>query len=110
MTERYALRDDQWELLYELLPGQKETVGVTAKNNRRFVNAVLYRYRTGIPWRDLPKPFGDFRVIHTRMTRWSKTGVWEQVFQVLSEDADFEYAMACFNYCPGTPTQCRGNA
>jgi len=57
------------------------------------VNAVLYRYRIGIPWRDLPKPFGDFRVIHTRMIRWSKTGVWEQVFQVLSDAADFEYAM-----------------
>ena len=76
-----------------LLPGRKETVGVTAKDNRLFVEAVLYRYRAGIPWRDLPERFGDFRVIHTRHSRWSKTGVWERVFKTLSEEADNEYAM-----------------
>jgi transposase len=93
MRQRYALRDDQWARIEELLPGRKGTVGVTAKDNRLFVDAVLYRYRTGIPWRDLPEPFGDFRVVHTRFTRWSKSGVWERVFKVLSEDADNEYAM-----------------
>lgn len=90
---RYGLRDDQWSKIENLLPGRKETVGVTAKNNRLFVEAVLYRYRAGIAWRDLPERFGDFRVIHTRHTRWSKTGVWESVFKVLAEDADNEYAM-----------------
>ena len=89
----YGLRDDQWKKIENLLPGRKETVGVTAKNNRLFVEAVLYRYRAGIAWRDLPERFGDFRVIHTRHTRWSKTGVWEKIFNVLSEDADNEYAM-----------------
>jgi transposase len=54
---------------------------------------VLYRYRAGIPWRALPERFGDFRMIHTRFTRWSQKGVWEKVFQVLSEDADNEYIM-----------------
>jgi hypothetical protein len=44
MTRRYALRDDQWERIKDLLPGRKETVGVTAKDNRLFVEAVLYRY------------------------------------------------------------------
>ena len=51
---RYALRDDQWERIKDLLPGKPGDVGVTAHDNRRFVEAVLYRYRTGIPWRDLP--------------------------------------------------------
>jgi transposase len=68
-------------------------VGGTAKDNRRFVEAVLYRYRAGIPWRDLPLRFGDFRVVHTRHMRWSKSGVWEQVFKHLAADADNEYAM-----------------
>jgi transposase len=90
---RYSLRDDQWEKIKDLLPGRKENVGVTAKDNRLFVEAVLYRYRAGIPWRDLPERFGDFRVVHTRHSRWSKTGVWEKVFKVLAEDADNEYAM-----------------
>ena len=55
---RYALRDDQWERIKDLLPGRDGPVGVTAKDNRLFVEAVLYRYRAGIPWRDLPERFG----------------------------------------------------
>jgi transposase len=50
---RYALRDDQWDRIKDLLPGREGYVGVTAKDNRLFVEAVLYRYRAGIPWRDL---------------------------------------------------------
>ena len=93
MTRRYALRNDQWERIKDLLPGRKETVGVTAKDNRLFVEAVLYRYRAGIPWRDLPERFGDFRVVHTRFSRWPKRGVWQRVFEALADDADNEYAM-----------------
>ena len=72
MNKRYALRDDQWDRIKDHLPGRAGTVGVTARNNRLFVEAVLYRYRAGIPWRDLPERFGDFRVIHTRFSRWSQ--------------------------------------
>ena len=90
---RYALRDDQWDRIKDILPGREECIGVTAKDNRLFVEAVLYRYRAGIPWRDLPERFGDFRVIHTRHTRWSEKGVWKKVFEILAKDADNEYAM-----------------
>ncbi|WP_353259920.1 IS5 family transposase [Prochlorothrix hollandica] len=93
MSRRYSLQDRQWEEIEPLLPGREGTVGRTAKDNRLFVEAVLYRYRAGIPWRDLPERFGDFRVIHTRFTRWSKTGVWKKVFEVLAADADNDYAM-----------------
>ena len=72
---RYALRDDQWERIAALLPGKIGDRGRTASDNRLFVEAVLYRYRAGIPWRDLPERFGDFRVIHTRHMRWSRSGV-----------------------------------
>ena len=68
-TRRYALRDDQWQRIEHLLPGRVGTGGVTAKDNRLFVEAVLYRYRAGISWRHLPKRFGDLRVIHTRHVR-----------------------------------------
>jgi transposase len=93
MTKRYALRDDQWERIKDLLPGREETVGVTAKDNRLFVEAVIYRYRSGIPWRDLPERFGDYRKVHTRHMRWSRKGVWQKVFEHLAEDTDNEYAM-----------------
>ncbi len=93
MTKRYALRDDQWNRIKNLLLGREGTVGVTAKNNRLFIEAVLYRYRAGIPWRDLPSRFGDYRVVHKRHSRWSKTGVWQRVFQHLAQDSDNEYQM-----------------
>lgn len=93
MSKRYALSDGQWQRIKDLLPGQAGQPGATAKDNRLFVDAVLYRYRAGIPWRDLPARFGDFRVVHTRHSRWSRGGVWRRVFEVLAQDADNEYAM-----------------
>jgi transposase len=90
---RYSLRDDQWNRVQHLLPGRVGHVGVTAKDNRLFVEAVLYRFRTGIPWRDLPERFGFWKNIHTRFTRWAESGVWKRVFEHLAADADNEYAM-----------------
>ena len=90
---RYGLRDDQWERIEDFLPGRDGHVGVSAKDNRLFVEAVLYRYRAGIPWRDLPDRFGDFRVVHTRHMRWSRSGVWQRIFKHLAKEADNEYAM-----------------
>ena len=90
---RYGLRDDQWERICDLLPGRPGTVGVTARDNRLFVEAVLYRYRAGIPWRDLPERFGDGVRVQRRFSRWARAGVWQKVLQHLSQDADNEYAM-----------------
>ena len=90
---RYALRDDQWNRIKDVLPGREGHVGVTAKDNRLFVEAVLYRYRAGIPWRDLPERFGDPIQVHTRFSRWAKRGVWKKIFEMLAADADNEYAM-----------------
>ena len=90
---RYGLRDDQWDRIEDLLPGRPGSVGVTAAGNRLFVEAVLYRYRAGIPWRDLPERFGDWKNVHRRLSRWAKSGVWKRVFQSLAADADNEYAM-----------------
>lgn len=81
---RHALRDDQWDRIRDLLPGREGTVGVTARDNRLFVEAVLYRYRTGMPWRDLPERFGDGVQIHRRYSRWAKSGVWERMFRIYS--------------------------
>ena len=90
---RYGLRDDQWDRIKHLLPGQQGWIGVTAADNRLFVAAVLYRSRAGIPWRDLPERFGDGVKVHRRFSRWAKSGVWQRVFEHLAADADNEYAM-----------------
>ena len=90
---RYGLRDDQWERIKDGLPGRIGHVGVTAQDNRRFVEAVLYRFRAGIPWRDLPERFGDWKNAHRRFSRWAQSGVWQTIFEYLAADADNEYAM-----------------
>ena len=90
MTRRYALRDDHWERIKDLLPGFEGHVGMTARDDRFIVKAVLYRYRAGTLWRDLPERFGDLRVVHLRHSRWSPMGVWQRVFEALARDADNE--------------------
>ena len=90
---RYAIRDDQWDRIKDILPGRNGHVGVTAKDNRLFVDAVIYRYRAGIPWRDLPERFGDWKAVHRRFSRWARSGVWRRMFELLAADADNEYAM-----------------
>jgi len=93
MARRYALRDDQWARIKDFLPGREGHVGGTAGDNRLFVDAVLYRYRAGVPWRDLPERFGDWKNTHRRWSRWAESGVWEKIFNHLAGEADNEYAM-----------------
>lgn len=93
MRRRYGVRDDQWERIGGLLPGRVGQGGRPATDNRLFVEAVLYRYRAGIPWRDVPERFGDWKNTHRRFSRWAERGVGGRVFQQLSRDADNAYAM-----------------
>ena len=85
---RYALRNDQGDRIKDLLPGREGYVGATAKDNRRFVEAVLYRYRAGIPWRDLPERYGPWPSVYTRFRRWTRAGVWDQIFAAVQRRAD----------------------
>ena len=90
---RYGLRDDQWERIKDSLPGRVGHVGGTAADNRLFVEAVIYRYRTGIPWRDLPERFGAWKPTHKRFRRWCESGVFMRIFKLLASDGDNEYMM-----------------
>ena len=88
MKKRYALRDDQFARIEFLLPGRPGSVGRNSElGNRNFIEAVVWRFRTGAPWRDIPERFGDGQNIHRRYSRWAKSGVWERVFQTLADDA-----------------------
>ena len=91
--DRDGLRDDEWDRIKDFLPGRRGHVGGTAPDNRLFVEAVLYRYRTGVPWRDLPAHFGSWKSTHQRFSRWCKSGVFERVLNHLASDADTEYVM-----------------
>jgi transposase len=60
------------------------------RDNRLFVEAVLFRFRAGIPWRDLPERFGDWKIVYQHFNRWAKSGVSERVFRLLASDHDNE--------------------
>jgi len=90
---RTILRDDQWERISKLLPGKSTDCGVTAKDNRLFLEAVLWIARTGAPWRDLPSEYGHWHRVYVRYSRWSHKGIWLRIFETVADDPDFEYLM-----------------
>ena len=87
---RKRLRDDQWERIKDLLPGKFSDAGVTAKDNRLFIEAVLWIARTGSPWRDLDPALGNWHTTYTRFSRWGKNGIWQRVIEAISDDKDLE--------------------
>src|SRR4029077_17983382 len=84
---RHALTDAQWAKLQPLLPirpqGRKSTRG-----DRLFVEAVIFRARTGIQWRDLPEGFRDWKSVCKRCRNWATKDVWVQLFRELQIDVD----------------------
>ncbi len=90
---RRVLSDRQWERIAPELPGKQGDPGRTGKDNRLFVEAVLWIARTGAPWRDLPDAFGKWKTVYTRFSRWAEKGIWESLFNKMAEDPDFEYVI-----------------
>ena len=88
---RHELSDEQFEKIEALLPGRKCCVGVTAKDNRSFVNGVIWIFKTGAPWRDLPERYGNWKNVHRRFSRWASKGIFNKIFSALSEDSDMEF-------------------
>ena len=90
---RLALSDAVWAKVAPLLPGKAGDPGATGRDNRLFLEAVPWRVRTGVPWRDLPVDFGKWNSIFVRFKRRAKSGVFERLFERLSGQPDFEYAL-----------------
>src|ERR1043166_5355860 len=74
-----------------LIIGRPDQKGSTGRDNRMFVEGVLWIVRTGSPWRDLPGVFGDWNSVFRRFSRWSRKGIWRRLFEAMSDDPDFEY-------------------
>ena len=90
-SDRTVLTDVMWARVEHMLPGKATDPGVTAADNRRFLEAVLWRTRTGSPWRDLPERFGNWNSVFKRFRRWALSDVFESVFNALSDEFDLEY-------------------
>ena len=91
--DRTMLSDEQWERVAPLLPGKVGDPGRSGADNRLFLEAVLWIARAGAPWRDLPAHFGNWNSIFQRFRRWALKGVFARLFEIMSADPDFEYAM-----------------
>jgi transposase len=90
MRHRHAIADADFDRIKDLLPGRPGTPGVTARDNRLFIDAVLWIAKTGAPWRDLPERFGHWNSTWRRFDRWAERGVWRRVFEAL-QDPDLEW-------------------
>ncbi|MGB8364280.1 MAG: IS5 family transposase [Rhizomicrobium sp.] len=91
VLDRLVLSDFAWERMSPLIIGRPDQRGSTGRDNRMFVEGVLWIVRTGSPWRDLPEVFGDWNSVFRRFSRWSRKGVWQRIFAAMSDDPDFEY-------------------
>jgi transposase len=86
--DRHDLNDREWALLEPLLPDQRRRRARPWKDHRQVVNGVLWRSRTGSPWRDLPASYGCWKTVYNRHRRWSADGTWEQVLRELQRGCD----------------------
>ena len=91
--DRYVLTDAQWAKMEPYCRGKQSDPGRSGKDNRRFVEAVLWIARTGRPWRDLPAEFGGWNSVFKRFRDWAKADVFKRLFDAVSDEPDMEYAM-----------------
>src|SRR5699024_12674444 len=84
-----ALSDEQWERIEPLLPSNHGRKGHPFENNRMVVEGIIYRSRTGIPWRDLPRDrFGPWQTVWKRHYLYARLGAWDQIQAPLMAEAD----------------------
>jgi transposase len=87
--DRHDLTDAEWARLEPLLPDRTPRRGGRWLDHRQVINGILWRTRTGAPWRDVPPPcYGDYRTLHGRHRRWSADGTWERILAAWHSDSD----------------------
>lgn len=85
---RGDLSHAQWQKLKPLLPAQKPEVGRPNHDHRTTINGILWVWRTGAPWRDLPERYGAWETVSGRFYRWRQSGLWQQILARLQQQAD----------------------
>src|ERR671933_306836 len=85
---RHELTDRQWEHLAALLPPERPATGRPSRAHRTILNGILWKLRTGAPWRDVPERYGAWATLYSRFRRWRLAGVWDRVFAAVQTRAD----------------------
>ena len=81
----------EWNFVKVLLPNK--TRGVKRVDDRRVINGILFALRTGIPWRDMPEQYGPWSTIYNRFNRWSKAGIWDEIFDAVVDSRNVDAVM-----------------
>ncbi len=82
MSTRFDLDEKEWALIEPLLPTGMR--GARRVDDRRVMNGIFYVLRAGCPWRDLPARYGPYTTCYNGYNRWTKRGVWKQIFDTLA--------------------------
>jgi len=91
MHDRHDLTDEQWEQLKPLLPPEGACRrGRPWTPHRQVINGILWRTRTGSPWRDVPPTYGAWGTVYGRHRTWSADGTWDEVLAGLQRGCDLE--------------------
>ena len=90
MRHRGELTDQEWGRLEPHLPPEKPETGRTNKDHRQIINGILWRERTGAPWRDLPERYGPWSTVYSRFWRWRVAGIWDRILAEVQRQADAE--------------------
>jgi transposase len=93
MSYKHHLSEEQWNKIKDFIPGKKSDSGRSAIDNRQFVEAVMWVGRNGARWRSLPSSYGNWNSTHKRFRRWSRSGIWQVLFNTLADSRDVEWLM-----------------
>ena len=88
---RFDLTDFEWSVIQPLLPNKVR--GVARVDDRRVLNGIFWRLRTGAPWADIPERYGPHTTCVNRFNRWRKAGVWDRILAAVSEAYDGDIQM-----------------
>jgi transposase len=88
---RYELSDFEWAAIEPHLPNKVR--GVRRVDDRKVLNGILWRFRTGSPWADVPERYGPHTTCYNRFARWRKAGVWDRLLAAVSKAFDGEIIM-----------------
>jgi transposase len=87
-VHRHGLSDAQWARLQPLVTSPQPQVGKPAHDHRRIIDGMLWKLRTGAPWRDLPPRYGPWSTVACRFRRWRLAGVWDRLFAAVQREED----------------------
>jgi transposase len=88
MSRSSVLTDVQWARIEPLMPSSDGQRGRPFRDHRQVIEGIVYRFRTGVAWRDLPASFGPWQTVWKRHKRFSTDGTWDKIHVRLVAEAD----------------------